>query len=488
MSVPSCLGFISKKKGFISAKDKPYIQLSNILMDGFRGGRIHINDNDYPEFLKYYANDLIANRRLCVIECKTGIFKFHIDVDLETYAALTEDEIHKLQFNITKAIKPFLKIKKEGRLISIMAQAPSKQKDTLVKTGLHIVYPNLLVSTHEALLIRENIISELRLTYEDNFTQRGWDNAIDAAVYIGSGLRMIGSIKVTGCTACNKRTSEFCGECVGLGKVDENRPYSFTCLYNQDGIPDTENTKMLSNCIYKVIQLASIRTFSSQICPEFERFQGAPSYVQPTFQDPTKPPKLPNSNEFSEDKRAAAHWKRGRTTITDNNIKKVCERVVRNRINKMRYEKLYVREITTDSTRSFYDVKVGGQGSSYCQNKMDDHSNNTIYFHIERNGVSQKCFCRCPIIRSSKMTCAKYKSAIKELSKDDLLALFPPSKDISRLGVKKGSNLHIEEIQRSLGIDCEEKDIADKIMNILSQDSDLSKIAEEHNAILGTYT
>lgn len=487
MSLPTCLGFVSQKKGFVSIKDKPYVQLSNILMDGFRGGRIQISDNDYPEFLTKYANDVANNRRLTFIECKTGIFKFLIDVDLETKEELPEEEIHKLLKHITNSIKPFLKVTKKGRLMSLMARAPSKEKNGLVKTGLHIVYPNLLVSTHEALLIRENIISELRNIYEDGFTDKGWENAIDAAVYLGSGLRMIGSIKVTPCTACNKRTSDSCGVCAGLGKVDENRPYSFTAIYDEDGNIDETNTAVFANCIHKVIQLSSIRTFSSQVCPEFERFQGAPSYVQPTFQDPTKPPKLPSTNEFSEDKKAAAHWKRGRTIITDTNIKNVCERVVRTRINKSRYGKLFVKEITTDPLRNFYDVKVGGQGSSFCQNKMDDHTNNTIYFHIERNGICQKCFCRNSTIRHSKMTCSKYKSPVKELSKDDVLALFPPSKDIARFGLKKGSNLHIEEMQRSLGIDGEEKDIANKIMDILNQDSDLSKIAEQHDAVLSPF-
>ena len=483
MSIPSCLGFVSQKKGFVSAKDKPYVQLSNILMDGFRGGRIHISNSDYEEFLRLYTNDIMHNRRLCVIECKTGIFKFHMDADLETEQALTDPQKHELLKKINDAIKPFFKSPREKRFISIVSCAPPKIKDGFIKTGIHIVWPNINVSAHEALLLRENILSELNIHYSENFTRTGWENAIDASVYIGSGLRMIGSIKVAACTECNRRTMEYCGKCAGTGKLDEDRPYTFFCAYGDNSEIDQESTETLSKCLYKVVCLSSIRTFSEQICPEFERFQGAPSYVQPTFHDPTKPPKMPLSKEFTEDKRASAHWKRCRTSISDPAIKKVCERLVRNRINKQRYEKLYVKDITTDSTRSFYDVKVGGQGSNFCQNKMDDHSSNTIYFHIDKSGISQRCFCRKPIIRMDNTTCSKYKSSVKEISQDDKIVLFPPSKDV-RFGVKH-SSLHIQEIQKSLGLDKDNSDIATKIKNALNDETiNMDVVADEHNAFM----
>ena len=80
-------------------------------------------------------------------------------------------------------------------------------------------------------------------------------------------------------------------------------------------------------------------------------------------------------------------------------------------------------------------------------------------------------------------TCSKYKSSVKEISQDDKIVLFPPSKDV-RFGVKH-SSLHIQEIQKSLGLDKDNSDIATKIKNALNDETiNMDVVADEHNAFM----
>ncbi|CAM9767770.1 unnamed protein product, partial [Ectocarpus sp. 12 AP-2014] len=51
-------------------------------------------------------------------------------------------------------------------------------------------------------------------------------------------------------------------------------------------------------------------------------------------------------------------------------------------------KKVTWREITTVM------ISVGGEGASYCQNRADEHSRNSVYFSLSQEGIRQKCFSR----------------------------------------------------------------------------------------------
>jgi hypothetical protein len=42
-----------------------------------------------------------------------------------------------------------------------------------------------------------------------------------------------------------------------------------------------------------------------------------------------------------------------------------------------------------------YRVCVRGIGAGYCMNLRNDHNSNNVYFVITKDGLRQKCFCRC---------------------------------------------------------------------------------------------
>eukprot|EP00965_Chrysotila_dentata_P261123 6214145-Pleurochrysis_carterae.AAC.1 len=428
--VAPCLCFVSKNGGFIKPKDKGAIELTNLLLDGTRGGRIHLKESDYDEFLSLYANDIENGWRLAVVECRTPVFRFYIDMDMLFSRELLDTQIHAYMRTVISSVVPFFVTAPESLLVSICLRAPCKPTSCGgIKNGLHIIFPKLFVTTLEALAIRANIVANLMLEYGDDALhgEDTWEKAVDSTVYVSAGLRMPGSIKVVACSHCDKNTRETCGECAGCGKMDEKRPYTFWGAFDNMGNTHDQYNEALGKSFLKLVMLTSIRSYETCITKHFKRFVGAPSFVQPMLTQ-KRPPALGKRKELPEDRKACIGWKKTRRIVEDAQIKNTCQNLVRHRVNQKRYSKLLVLEVHTDSSNTFYDVKVRGEGSSFCQNKLSDHNNNTIYFRITRAGITQRCFCRCPINRiQTDAPCRQYSSPSCELVDDEVTLLFGTS-------------------------------------------------------------
>lgn len=80
--------------------------------------------------------------------------------------------------------------------------------------------------------------------------------------------------------------------------------------------------------------------------------------------------------------------------------------------------------------RFFYKVQVRGFGASFCLNKNGDHNSNGIYFKIDKNGISQRCFCTCAdtINRVTGKTCKEFEGKHHPLSKNLQRFFFPKNK------------------------------------------------------------
>lgn len=73
-------------------------------------------------------------------------------------------------------------------------------------------------------------------------------------------------------------------------------------------------------------------------------------------------------------------------------------------------------------------VRVSGPGSTYCINKGDEHTTNSIYFWISKNGISQKCFSRKDAVGTSGKTCKEFRSEFRDMGTADTDLLFNPKK------------------------------------------------------------
>jgi hypothetical protein len=143
-------------------------EATHLLLDG---GKLH----ESSDFLQVYIDEIVKGTRLYVVEQKTRVFKFFVDIDFVS----DSDEL-----DFIKVTTCLYEIVHSGTCI--LARAKPREVSGGTKYGAHIVWPNLNVTKEKAQSIRMKILSEMG---------SDWEKVIDASVYTGSGLRMLWSFK-----------------------------------------------------------------------------------------------------------------------------------------------------------------------------------------------------------------------------------------------------------------------------------------------------
>ena len=148
---------------------------THVLMDG---GILSVPPEETLQFYEACISLVNSGTKLYVVEQKTELFKFFVDFDYKAPEKLDDAEL--LQFcSIIQGAVP-------GRCVIARARV-RPVGEGLLKSGVHIHWPDLIVSRTEALNLRSKIITSLG--------EGPWDQVIDASVYGGSGLRMLWSHK-----------------------------------------------------------------------------------------------------------------------------------------------------------------------------------------------------------------------------------------------------------------------------------------------------
>ena len=148
---------------------------THVLMDG---GQLYVPEAETDAFWTEYVSSIFAGQKLYVVEQKTERFKFFVDVDFKSDVALGDESAFELCVKIQEAV---------GAGKCLAARAPSRPIKDEIKSGLHIHWPELVVTRNEAMALRTRIL--LSLDHE------AWAEVIDASVYGGSGLRCLWSHK-----------------------------------------------------------------------------------------------------------------------------------------------------------------------------------------------------------------------------------------------------------------------------------------------------
>jgi hypothetical protein len=143
------------------------------------GGILQVPFEQLDEFYRECVYAVSAGKKIYVVEQKTDVFRFFVDLDYKGPEALPDDAVLEL-------ITLMHSVVQKGRCI--IARAEPRDVDTQVKTGVHIHWPDVFVTKSEALALRTRILLELPGDPE-------WSQRIDASVYGGSGLRMLWSHK-----------------------------------------------------------------------------------------------------------------------------------------------------------------------------------------------------------------------------------------------------------------------------------------------------
>ena len=186
-------------------------KLSHVLMDG---GKLSVPFDSLNEFYEKYIEAVTSGKKIYVVEQKSETYNFFVDIDYKDVDPLGIDEIRDISKNICETVK------RHGGKECLISVAPPKVSGDLMKTGVHLNWPGLVVDQASAIALREHILVSLA-KFNRNVE---WNDIIDASVYgsvarrsKGSGFRMPWSYKRAKHEACR---GYGCKDCEN-GRVDQ---------------------------------------------------------------------------------------------------------------------------------------------------------------------------------------------------------------------------------------------------------------------------
>lgn len=169
----------------------------------------HIEPEEEPLFLERYAVALAAGRTFYMVERPTPVMRLFIDLDFKNLGALSGAGIEAASMVVGRAVLKFFPKKavddstQNGRMVVCCTDTMKTTQNTasgkvnVLKTGIHIHWPNIYVTGSQAMTIRETILADLIATFGPRMPpyQNPWEDVVDGSVFYrdekeGSGLRM----------------------------------------------------------------------------------------------------------------------------------------------------------------------------------------------------------------------------------------------------------------------------------------------------------
>ena len=392
------------------------------------GGRFDFSWEQEKDFLKWYAASLSLNKRMWFVEQLTPVFRYFVDLDFCQLVGIPERAMHATAKVVQRIILKFypslntdtdqiitlcdgneISSKSFDALRVVVSTTNYKfinakeNKPDMVKTGVHMIWPNLFVTRDDALNMRESIVVEL----EKEFGKRvhplnSWQDVVDSSVYgsgnsgtKGSGLRMLGSRKTDLCDICKGKKKikpdhggeKRCEKCIGNGRLDTGRPYFALCILNTFGERDLNAEELYRRNIYELILHTKIRTplTDRPKLPEFKLLEHAGLH---NFKAGQKRGRKSNDLQKPPDSK----YKKSTALDLNNSTPEwdSIQNIVRN-CGQGIYKDTIVSKITTNVKKTEYVVHVNGDMCRYCHNIKREHVSNRIYFIVDVTGVSQRC-------------------------------------------------------------------------------------------------
>ena len=341
------------EQGFTAPKSKP----SHVLMDG---GVLQVPFDRLNDFYRVYVQCIKSGEHLFVVEQKTEVYNFFLDVDYKSNNALELNDIRMIALDICAKVESLGLPQR-----CIVSVANPKKKDGQIKTGVHFNWPDLPVNQEGALHLMYHIISTLNISHSED-----WSKYIDRSVYgdpnngtAGSGFRIPWSHKKGKHAECG---GQGCIVCNNSGKLTEG-----------EYLPVFEFGETLKECsqeptLEKILSL-TVRTQ----CDPIEVPQAA-SIIVP---------------KAREGKFTSAQTK---NEVTNLDAKAHLETFIRRYMygqNHTRVKKIYKNK------KSFMIETT----SKYCENLGRNHNSNHVWFSVSSTfTIAQKCFCRCETMAGRK--------------------------------------------------------------------------------------
>lgn len=331
----------------------------------------------------------------------------------------------------------------------------TEETEAYIKQGTHFYFRDIVLSSHQARLIREMVLSRIdERGFGMGLLVNDWEDVLDDGVYTKAGLRPVFAPKFTKCKNAKKSTLCYCGNCdPAANGYYEKGPHRLLFCLDGNGTQDTSREARLEASALDLISATEIRTDATAVCPRFVLPPGAPRYEinPPAARKVAGAPKAIKS-KFREDANALSQM-RGKRDYLDPSDPRLD--ILLDIIREYRgcYSRVMIRDAFVTPKGDLYLIRVKGEGESCCGNlraPKTQHHGNTVYFCVRPTGVSQKCFCRCKTTEK-RITgmCKNFESVVKGLTSKQLLVLFPDSQtQLLKVGATKTAS--IADMQKRL--------------------------------------
>jgi hypothetical protein len=359
-------------------REKNCMSKENITHLCLDGGTLSIPDDLFLEFFSIYLNGLEKDEKYYICEKPSDVCKMFCDFDFLEDTAVTLEDIKKYLENIYNIIKEYF----GDEFTIIICSNESKKVKGKIKSGFHLVWDELYVTSEQALGIAKLFIEKL------DSSVYSWKDIIDTVVYT-NGLRMIYSSKMHNEKKKNENGKTY------IKKSHEGREYVPVLTYPENSFDINDKPLMIQKC--------SIRTY----CNEYplEPVISIPHFVVPEIKKRVKDDLFFKIEQF------------------------------------IQYQTLEQWNLPLKSFRKQNNFYIAKNGSMYCLNVVREHNSCGVYFQFTEAGMFQRCFCKCNTVegRVTRDLCSKFKSK-PFIIPLELRKLLFPGKTTKKKVVKKGNN------------------------------------------------
>ena len=316
--------------------------LSHALMDG---GVLSVPSDRLTDFYKKCVECIRVGEPIFVVEQKTPIYNFFVDIDYKDTEPLPLETIKMMTSIICEKVETF---GAPECLVSIAKPKPVGEGK--IKSGVHMNWPGFPVDQTRALFLRHHIICVLTKMY----CTIDWEAVVDKAVYgsltgsnKGAGFRMPWSHKKSRHGECKGKGCELCTG----GRIVES-PYLPVFLFKNKSIEPLDYTEP---CVETLIA-ATVRSEAT-----------VSSEVEATFEVPS-PVHIQAKDE-----------------IVNSELSVRLQMFIRGNLKGQ--ERCETSKIIKHA-KSF----SCGSNSRFCENAGREHVSNHVWFSIYDGRITQKCF------------------------------------------------------------------------------------------------
>lgn len=148
------------QRGWLIKNNQDRREASHLLMDG---GKLHIPPEDDQTFLQLISNTLVSGTYIpCVVELRTNIFRFMMDLDIECPEDSTLETFEPLFSFLREASFHFWDVNgSHDNPHMIICAAPEKKRSggkPGKKLGIHVVWPEIYTTPQVACAFRQLVL------------------------------------------------------------------------------------------------------------------------------------------------------------------------------------------------------------------------------------------------------------------------------------------------------------------------------------------